>query len=333
MSFVYFVVMAVCAIILVACAVSFVIAIHEKDKGTRNGSLTGGTVVLIFGAVFSILMLFGSVSRGHVGVMTTFGEVNLGTIKPEGFYTKSPIVDVYEMTNQRRSVRRVATTDTKEQNTEVIALAKNEVRLTMDVEFPYQLNPRYAPLVFRYLGDDKRYEEELIFKASAKALRDGVSEFDANEAYQSKRVELNDRVTELFADAILAQLKNLDGFRGLPEKELRNVIHVQPVQITRIEPPAKILNAIEERASALQDLERQKTLTKIAEEIATRRKNEGTGISNFLGELPKNVSVADAIQLLRASADMQRAQALGKAVDDGKVPVIYLSGDTAVAVK
>lgn len=331
MPFVYFIFMGTLGIILVVCVAHLVAGLHKRKDGYIVGSTVVGVLVLVFMFIFSAAMLFGSVDRGHAGVMTTFGRVNMEDVKREGFYTKAPIVSVHEMSLQRRSVRRASAIEEEGQGNEVVALAKNDVRLTMDVEFPYQLNPSYAPRMFRYIGDDKRYEHELIFKTAAKAVRDGVSEFTDSEAYQSKRFELSARVTELFKQAIVAQLRGLEGFRDLPDEKLHEVIWVQPVQITRVEPPSKILNAIEEKVAADQDLQRQETLTAIAKEIAKRRRNEGTGISNFLDELPAHVSVENAIELLRASADMQRAQALMKAVEEGDLEVIYISGNASVA--
>lgn len=335
MVFFYFITMGVFGISLLACLSFFVLGMKSRGHSDAESyipwSLGIGAAILVLAFVFTASMLFGYVDKGHVGVMTTFGRVNTTEVKSEGFYVKSPVVQMHIMSVQRRSIRRTSAAEEAGQGNEIVAIAKNDVRLTMDAEFPYVLNPEYAPLILRHIGNDKRYENELIFKAAAKAVRDGISEFEDKEAYQSKRAELNDRVTELFGQAIVEQLRKIVGFRDLDEEELSSVIQILPVQITRIEPPAKILNAIEEKVAAEQDLLRQVTLTAIAQEIAQRRTNEGTGMSNFLSQLPPNVSVSDAIALLHASADMQRAQALTKAVEDGQVEVIYLSGDTSVA--
>ena len=333
MSVLYLLSMGILGIALVGCIVLAVMGLKDKDSGMKIGGVVCGVIVLMVVFVFSAFMLFGTVGSGKVGVMTTFGKVNLENTKSEGLFMKPPIVSVHKMSIKRRSITRNAAREEEGTGNEVVALSKNDVRLTMDVEFPFQLNPEFAPHVYRYIGrNDKAYVASLLYPSASKAIRDGVAQYTDSEAYKEKRDELNRTVTRLFASAIVDQLAGTVGFDKMDREVLATVIRVLPVQITRVEPPDKVLNAIEEKVAALQDLARQKTLTLIAEEEALRRKNEGTGITNFLAALPEGVSVPNAIALLNATANMTRAKAQMRAVEEGNVPMIFTGGNINVAV-
>ena len=89
-------------------------------------------------------------------------------------------------------------------------------------------------------------------------------------------------------------------------------------------PPAIVQNAISEKIASDQDLQRQHTLTAIAQEIAKRRINEGVGIRNLFSELPKNISPKDMSHLLSAMAEKEKADAVMKAVETGQAKNLFI---------
>lgn len=99
-----------------------------------------------------------------------------------------------------------------------------------------------------------------------------------------------------------------------------------------VRPDAKVLNAISEKVAAEEDLKRQRVLTEIARQEAERRANEGIGVARLFSELPQGFSPDQIRAVLAALADKQRADALTKAVESGKVNVMVLPGPTPVAV-
>ena len=98
------------------------------------------------------------------------------------------------------------------------------------------------------------------------------------------------------------------------------------MQLRKVLPPNKVLNAVAEKIAAEEDLERQKTLTQIAEEEARRRQNEGRGVNNLFAELPQGFSPSQIREVLGAIADKTRAEAMMKAVETGQVQVMVMNG-------
>lgn len=98
------------------------------------------------------------------------------------------------------------------------------------------------------------------------------------------------------------------------------------MQLRKILPPQKVLNAVSEKVAAQEDLERQKTLTRIAEEEARRRQNEGRGVKNLFTELPAGLKPSEIREVLAAIADKTRAEATMKAVETGQVQIMIMYG-------
>lgn len=120
--------------------------------------------------------------------------------------------------------------------------------------------------------------------------------------------------------------------KGLDEKQAGEVFVILPVQLRKVLPPEKVQNSINEKIATDQDFQRQQTLTRIAEQIAVRRKNEGKGISNLFAELPKDIKPNDMANLLEAMSKKENADALMKAVETGQLKIAVFSNGTPVAI-
>jgi regulator of protease activity HflC (stomatin/prohibitin superfamily) len=314
----------------VVAVVALLIAIFARKNG---GYVVSGIAVGL--AILSMVFcMFGSISTGHVGVLSLFGKIDMETVLEEGFYTKNPLKSVNEMTVRRQEFTRHGTAKESDEGVSgaMRSIAKGGLELTIDVTVPYRINPKYAPAIYRHLGDDDKYTENLIKPSAATAVRDGAARFVPDEAYETKKDSLALVVTRNFVREIVGQIREFEAFKGLSPSELERVIIPLPVQIRKVFPPEKVRNAIAEKLATLEDLERQKTLTEIAEEEASRRGKEGLGMKNFLSNLPKSTSARDAIGLLNATANMERAKALKKLADEGKVTAVYV-GNNPVAIR
>ncbi|TRZ52490.1 hypothetical protein D4R99_02655, partial [bacterium] len=113
---------------------------------------------------------------------------------------------------------------------------------------------------------------------------------------------------------------------GLPAADAEQVFNILPVMLSKVLPPDAVVISISNKAAALQDLERQKTLTSIAQEVANRRAQEGSGVSKLFAELPKDVKPEQIAIVLRALAEKTRSDAELKAVESGKISSMIISG-------
>jgi regulator of protease activity HflC (stomatin/prohibitin superfamily) len=201
--------------------------------------------------------------------------------------------------------------------------------LDIDVTFAYRLNPKWAWWVYKNVGSEDVYKASLITQAARNASRDAVAQFTSDEATTTNREGLAAKMGELFKDRLVEDMT----IQGLTEEEAQQVFTILPVQLRKALPPPKVLNAISEKEAAKQDLQRQKTLTSIAEEVANRRANEGLGVARLFGELPEGFTPAQISTVLGALANKTRADALLKAVETEQVKVIVVPDGNPVAVQ
>jgi len=155
-----------------------------------------------------------------------------------------------------------------------------------------------------------------------------IAQYAWVDASIAKRAEVEQRLTEETARAVVADLQSL----GFSEVEAKSAVTFAPVLLREILPDTKVLNAIAERVASEEDLKRQKILTQIAEEIAERRAQEGVGVGKLFAKLPTGFSPSQIKEVLLALAEKERADALMKAVETGKVNVMVLPSSTPIAV-
>jgi len=198
--------------------------------------------------------------------------------------------------------------------------------LTVDVGFATKLNPAYAWRVQVTVGEN--YFERIVKPAAQTAVRDGFAGFSWTEATTSKRDVVQNAVQGNFIRIVSEQLVAM----GMTAEESRNALVFSPVQFRQASPDPKVLNAVAERSAALQDLDRQKTLTDIAAEEALRRAKEGEGVTNLFNQLPKGFTSSEIAEVLGALAAKTRADAMLKAVESNQVDTIVMNGDVGTGI-
>lgn len=201
-----------------------------------------------------------------------------------------------------------------------ISLSRDRVPLTIDAGFPYKLNGGLAWKVYQKIGP--AFSDRLLKPAARTAVRDAVAHFTWADAVTNRREELASKIHALYQGMIVEDLM----MAGFSPEEAKTAFKLMPVQIRRMLPPKRILDAVSERLAAEEDLQRQKVLTDIARQEADRRANEGLGVKKLFAELPSGFTAGQISHVLGALADKQRADALLKAVENQNISVIVLGG-------
>ncbi|MBK1667047.1 hypothetical protein CKO28_03180 [Rhodovibrio sodomensis] len=270
---------------------------HAIDSlyGTAKGmTITGICLLVLSTAVLSSRMVV-IVPSGKVGVPTAFG-IYADTYLPEG--ETSMIAPWKSVTYENVQLRSIDwDTGTK---SELWGITSDEIKLTLDVTVPFQIEPTAVPLMLQRLGAN--WESKL-----QNWMRSGIYDTIGKFEWQSSSNKDRQAIAIAASKKIDAKLTtNLSHF-GLGD--LEQAIRVGEVLIRAIYLPEQIEAANENFAAAqkLQDTERQLTLA--ADERAKRREKEGTGYANLIGSLPKDVDAPMIADLLRAMADKQRAAA------------------------
>lgn len=259
------------------------------------------------------------VDAGTVKVAKLFGKMQQKSYPP-GIQIVNPLAELHTM-NVRRD-----TYDFTDDAT-VRSLSSDRVVLEVDIAFPLALNPAYAWKVYERIGPRRTFKRQFD-SAARTAVRDVVAQYDWKVAATTSRDQLAHDARDTFQRYLVEDLQGV----GFSEQEAKATFTVLPVQLRRVQPPDKVLNAISEKVAAQEDLERQKTLTQIAEETALRRAKEGLGVKKLFDELPDGFSPTQISIVLRAIADKRRADALMKAIEGDRVNVMVVDGGAAPAV-
>lgn len=275
--------------------------------------------------VLAVLAFGGSLVRvvpaGHVSVATLFGAVQEG-VHPEGLHFMNPLVSLQQFSIRRTMFDFSGNKRGGTAGPQIVAVSSDSLRLTLDVGFPMRLNGPAAWKVYQRIGHQWSVAQQLVVPAARAAVRDAVATFTWRDATSASRGKMAQKIEERFRELVTADLLSA----GFTEAESISVFTIQPVQLRKVLAPGKVLNAVSEKIAAEEDLQRQRTLTQIAEEEARRRINEGIGVKNLFTELPRGFTASQIREVLAAMADKTRAEALMKAVETGQVQVVVMNG-------
>lgn len=254
------------------------------------------------------------VQQGEIMVAKSFGAT-VENEWAEGPHFLPPWYSTHTYNIQRRQI------DMVDGNT-VSGAARGGVALEQfDVSLPFELRPGLVWKIAREIG--VRYDSMLV-AAARSAARDTLAQFAWEEIAFGERAAVTEYLTNRFREVLVTDLENA----GFTTEEARTVFTIYPAQIREVRPPQRILQENAELAAAEVALARQEVLTRIAEQEALRRRNEGSGISNLWDELP-DASAEEIAVVLGAIANKTRADAMMRAVEDGEVRVIVLNGSEA----
>lgn len=192
------------------------------------------------------------------------------------------------------------------------------VSLDVDVWFQYRKNPELQVEMYRiFRGKD---DDTVLNTATVTAVHEAIGKFHTPEATVTRRGDVIKAITADFKKDVVATLVS----NGIPEKVAESVYIIPDVQLHSVTPPDRILNANAERGAAQIDLERQSTMTAIAEQTAIRQGKQGDGIKKLFAALPAGYTAKDVLMILSAITLKENADSFERAVLTNKVNVLPL---------
>lgn len=294
--------------------------------------IVGSLFTVLIMAIFAIGCSITVIPAGNAGVATWFGSVQK-TVLPEGLTLVNPMTSIQTFRTRREVV--MFTNDPSKKadpswnGPAVLALSSDRNPLTIDISFPYSINPTTTWKIYqRVAHSDVDMEKKLLETNARKVVAEVISRHGWAEATFQGRAKLETELEEEFKEAVFSDLK----FYGFTEQEAKDALIIGTPQIREVRPDEKVLNAIAERLASEENLKRQKVLTEIAAQEAERRSNEGVGVAKLFAALPKEFRPEQIQAILGALADKERADALTKAVESGKVSVIAIPNNSTVAL-
>ncbi len=289
-------------------------------EGVASGHLKAlAALFSLLAAVAAFASTVRVVEAGTVQVETFLGGVTGKVIRP-GAHVVNPLSSWHAMNTRLENFNFTGGSGFQEGGP-ASALSSDGVRLIIDTQFSFRLQPDYADRVFEIIGPGFAYRET-IGSAAREALRDAVAQFEWAQAATTGREELAVEMRQLFEAGLVEKLEGA----GFTDIEANEAFQVAAVDLRRVDPPQIVVDANSQEAAALEELQRQETLTQIATEQANRRGQEGAGVANLFGELPEGFTAEEIASLLHALAARERAEALTRAVESGQVNVIVMDG-------
>jgi regulator of protease activity HflC (stomatin/prohibitin superfamily) len=274
-------------------------------------SLIGGVALGLFLTAANSFLI---VPSGNAALATFAGVVKDGRVYTEGVYVVNPTLSF-----PKYNVRRIAQDFRGEDR--LVQLTADDVPLQLDLTVAWRLQPGYLDRFHRVVG--VTYIDRLMMTQIRRSTRDAVIEMRWSGDAVEQREALAQRITQYLRRSLVNDLMS----SGFTEEEAGSIFEIYDVQLRQVMPPERILAAVSEKMAAEQDLERQQTLTAIAEEEANRRQQEGMGITKLFAELPEGFTPADIRMILDAVSTKTRADAMQSAVSNGQVSTLIMFGD------
>lgn len=198
------------------------------------------------------------VPAGHVGVTTSFGQVD-GAVD-EGLNFVKPWKQVKMMSVRTQEIKESAYVPTRE-----------GLNVWIEVTLLYRLSKDKAAEVFQKVGPD--YGKVVVENQFRSAMRDATVNFDAKDLYTANREQVEKKLNDLVA-AMLTD---------------RGVI-VEAVRLRDIQLPSSVSERIAAKLAADQDAQRMAFVLKKEEQEAERKRVEAKGIADAQEIIQKKLS-------------------------------------------
>ena len=234
---------------LILIFIGLAIRATRKSAGKLSGSLVGlvGVVFLLLGA-FSLL---GSsvviIDPGQVGVQHAFGKVSPAPLL-SGIRFVPPWSQV-----ERYSTREEQYPQSGTETEAMPALSSEQMGMQVDVALRWQIDPMTAPRIFTEIGTEEQIHA-VVLNAIRNGVRDGMVKFSINDI--SRRNEIANTMRAEVDSALITQPRG----GGEPFK----IAEVTAFFLRNLEPPAQVVQAINNKIAQEQQIETERHRVEVA---------------------------------------------------------------------
>lgn len=213
-------------------------------------------------AVVIIILFFNVVKvieAGNVGVVSLFGRVSDRALTP-GINFVLPLSSVHRFSTrtQEYTMSSVADEGAKQGNDSIAVRTKEGLDMTLDITVLYRVNETSAPEIYKTIGT--LYEDKIIRTIVRSVIREVVANYDAKEVYSSKRIEVNDQISDNIKSKI----------------EPRGFI-LENVLLRDVKLPANLSQTIQEKLQAEQEAQKYEFILQKEHKEAERKIIEAEG--------------------------------------------------------
>jgi len=156
-------------------------------------------------------------------------------------------------------------------NDGIDAPSKDNLSMRVDMTIQYRLIANAASFVYKNFGT--AFIDDTLRSTSRTTARDATATFTAMEGYSTKRDQLGLVMGTMLEDSLSAIFKE-SGYED-------EVLAIVSVQLRKVEPPKKVLDAIQEKLREQQAAEKMVFTLQKEEREAERKEIEAKGIKRF----------------------------------------------------
>jgi regulator of protease activity HflC (stomatin/prohibitin superfamily) len=294
---------------------------RKKDEQVRNKDERGWPMDIVGSLVFVVVFLWCSVvimPTGSVGVLKTFGIVDLDYTVPEGSISLKAPWQWVEKVDVRVHKLTLAG------NTSFVGKSSDNVEVYVGVMLPIRINPVAAPYIgAKIKGDWTVYVTPFV----TSALRDAVSQAPWRETYNANRAGF----ALTLQQAIQAKLAQNLVENGFPKSLAQTAFLVSDPQIGGVNVPTRIQDALNSQNAVEIDKATSIGRALVAENDVRTREAEGKGYGSLLTSLPPGVSPASAASMMLAQARLKEVEVLKDGIDKKVITSITIVTGSANA--
>jgi len=231
------------------------------DGETMSKKEVGITISVSFGfLLFLVFVIWGnaSVPAGHVGVVSTFGDVDK-TVLDEGLSLVWPWKSVHRMSVQLQEKKESMQCPTSQGAT-----------INVEASVLYRLKRDGASQVYKSVG--KEWDKVIVEPQFRSALRETTAKYKAEDLYGSNRAGIEKEVFDL--------LTNMLKDRG---------VEIDSILLRDLVLPTSVKSGIENKLVAEQDSLKMEFVVRQAEQEAKRKVIEAKGIADSQAIIKKDL--------------------------------------------
>ncbi|NPA17379.1 prohibitin family protein [Persephonella sp.] len=273
-----------------------------KKSGNTPAALKVIPVVIIAVVLFLIIAPpFVVIPSGYVGVKLTLGKADMEELPPGLNFIIPAVQRVIKMSVRTHSY------DLRGANS-INSLSKDGLTINTELTVLYKIMPTKAAEIYVEYGLD--YEDKIIKPVIRSAVRDVIATLDSSQVYQER---------ELIQKKLMESVSK--------ELEKRYII-LDEILIRDIRLPKRVVEAIEQKRRAYEEMQKMKFIVEKEKLEAERKRVEAQGIADankiIAGSLTKEYLQWKFIENIKAYAQGDNNTVILIPYDQQMTPIINI---------
>ncbi|HEV8355556.1 MAG TPA: SPFH domain-containing protein [Gemmatimonadales bacterium] len=238
---------------VVILLIAAVVRTAGRSLQTAGGQASGTLVKLVsLGLVVAGVGILTSssvivVDAGQVGVRTAFGSVDPAPLL-SGVRVVAPWSSV-----EKYSTREEQWPSQREAVETMDALSNEQMSMKVDAAVRWQIDPMQAPRIYTEIGTEEQIKN-VVVNAIRKGVRDGMVQFSINDIAKRNAI----------ANAMETQVDSALLTRPRAGGEPFRIAKITAFYLRNLEPPAQVVQAINNKIAADQQIETEKHKVEVA---------------------------------------------------------------------